>query len=60
MSNMSYCRFRNTLEDLQDCEDALNADSVPFELLSTDERQAARRLLQLCKKLAADFDGELE
>ncbi len=23
MSNMSYCRFRNTLQDLRDCADAL-------------------------------------
>jgi len=23
MSNMSYCRFQNTLRDLQDCHDAL-------------------------------------
>lgn len=24
MSNMSYCRFQNTLTDLRDCSDALN------------------------------------
>ena len=28
MSNMSYCRFRNTLYDLQDCKRALNEGAL--------------------------------
>ena len=59
MSNMSYCRFQNTLEDLQDCVDALDEDTDPLARLSPEERVAAKRLLKLCKQLASDFEGEL-
>jgi hypothetical protein len=45
MSNMSYCRFQNTRNDLADCKDALeqmlNADHGP---LSREEIQAAQML----------------
>jgi hypothetical protein len=54
MSNMSYCRFRNTLSDLRDCLDALDAlvscdvteDADPS--LSDDELEAAKALVALC------------
>ena len=31
MANMSYCRFHNTLADLEDCENALD------EFINNDE-----------------------
>lgn len=52
MSNMSYCRFRNTLEDLQDCEENM-ADT---DELSDDEARARKRLIALCMKIAEDYD----
>lgn len=47
MPNMSYCRFRNTLRDLQDCastiEDMARGEAPP---LSKDEREAFVGLLR--------------
>lgn len=49
MSNMSYCRFRNTESDLRDCQDALEellgGQARP---LSSDELSAAKRLVERC------------
>lgn len=54
MSNMSYCRFQNTVLDLRDCRDHL--DEV--EDLSTDETNARLSLLGLCRCIAADYPPE--
>lgn len=55
MGNMSYCRFRNTLEDLRDCYN--NMDDTD---LSEDERKARNKLIQLCVNLADDYRDELD
>jgi hypothetical protein len=47
MSNMSYCRFQNTLGDLRDCLEALNNRNIS----SDEEKQSANILL----KVMADF-----
>ena len=52
MANMSYCRFSNTVEDLQDCYDALDEGKK----LSSDERRAALELLEICKNISDEFD----
>jgi len=54
MSNMSYCRFQNTLSDLQDCYDNMDNND-----LSEDEEHARRRLIQICKYIANDYGDEL-
>ncbi len=51
MPNMSYCRFRNTLSDLQDCYDTLLEDD---NIESDEERVAAENLVELCKDIVAD------
>lgn len=48
MGNMSYCRFRNTVSDLQDCYDNWN------EELSEEEEKAKQRLIRICKDIADD------
>ena len=48
MSNMSYCRFQNTLNDLRDCRDALEE---PFDDLSDDEKVAALEMIEVCKEI---------
>lgn len=48
MSNMSYCRFRNTEKDLVDCKEALNSMVIGVESLSEDELEAAKNLVTLC------------
>lgn len=55
MGNMSYCRFRNTLGDLEDCQD--NMEEV--ESLSEDEAQARKRLIEICVDLALDYGHEV-
>lgn len=49
MSNMSYCRFRNTYSDLQDCYEHLGDDD-----LSQEELVAKKRLIKLCKQITED------
>ncbi len=51
MSNMAYCRFQNTLADLRDCEDALD-EMWDLSELSEEERKAAKRLIQVCRRIA--------
>jgi len=48
---MSYCRFQNTLNDLEDCLEALSYD----EKLSEEEERAKKRLIKLCEDIACDF-----
>lgn len=43
MSNMSYCRFQNTLSDLADCAEAVETR----EELSREESRARRYLFEL-------------
>lgn len=58
MSNMSYCRFQNTLTDLQDCYDNLFGN---LEELSPEEKTAREQLIALCHMVAWDTDfGEDE
>lgn len=56
MSNMSYCRFRNTLNDLLDCEDALEA--FVSEDLSEEEEVAKWRLIKTCTRISQEHDPE--
>ena len=52
MSNMSYCRFQNTLPDLRDCADALDDIAGALAELSKEEARAADELIQLCMQIA--------
>lgn len=55
MANMTYCKFRNTLPDLQDCVDALYESDGNLSDLCEEERSAARALIRLCREVAEDF-----
>lgn len=48
MANMSYCRFENTLEDLQACREHLDDN------LSEREEKARRELVELCTSIAEE------
>jgi len=56
MANMSYCRFQNTVGDLQDCAEADGLYEP--ETLSDEEQKARRRLIRLCKDIAAEFEDD--
>jgi len=51
MSNMSYCRFQNTLHDLQDCFNEME-ENFDFSELSSDEKSAFKSLIELCKDVS--------
>lgn len=65
MANMSYCRFENTSNDLQDCVDALNDGISPVNVmrdLSQMEFTKLEYLLELAKGLVEfqdDYDEVL-
>lgn len=45
MANMSYCRFQNTSQDIQDCIDNIDAE------LSAAEHAARKRLVRQSARL---------
>jgi len=51
--NMSYCRFHNTLADLQDCYEHIEDSD-----LSDMEQKAKDKLIDLCIDIAADYSEE--
>lgn len=55
MSNMSYCMFQNTLNDLQQCADKLEGVQGNLAELSKDEARAADRLILLCMEIAESY-----
>jgi hypothetical protein len=54
VSNMSYCRFQNTLQDLRDCYEAIH----DADYLSEDEKKARLRLIEICKRIADECEDE--
>lgn len=63
MTNMSYCRFENTVADLRDCieqvEALLDGESADFEPLTSDRERLARlELIELCMDVASRFADE--
>ena len=55
MSNMSYCRFENTLVDLKDCVNHIDDDN-----LSDDEKHARIRLIEVCKDISNMYEEDPE
>ena len=54
MGNMSYCRFQNTVQDLEDCYENMENPKD----LSPEEQKARERLIKLCENIAGDYgDG---
>lgn len=58
MSNMGYCKFRNTLLDLQDCTYTLYDLGGNISDLDEEEQTAARALIRLCCEIADSFGEE--
>ena len=50
MANMSYCRFENTLRDLVDCVNALEAVVYEGESISESEWEYAKRMKEWCER----------
>jgi hypothetical protein len=56
MGNMSYCRFQNTVIDLDDCYD--NIDDT--DNMSDEELRARKKLIKICCDIALDFGDEID
>lgn len=54
MSNMSYCRFRNALEDLKDCFNHWDDVSEDNE----EELEARQKMLNLCQLIVDIHNNE--
>lgn len=54
MSNMSYCRFENTLGDLQDCWDAIE-DDLDVKEMSETETEALVDMYWTCQSFVESF-----
>jgi len=62
MANMSYCRFHNTVQDMQDCFDAM-AEAVDLQepmQLSADEQRAFQRMYDMLQDMQAVMDEVTE
>ena len=57
MSNMSYCRFRNTVADLRDCMEHLEDNTND---LAEGEAKARLRLINVCVDIALDYGREVD
>jgi len=55
MSNMSYCRFENTANDLQDCVDDWYLDDDA----SDSEKRSRDKIIKLAKEIV-EMEGDDE
>ena len=64
MSNMSYCKFQNTLSDLRDCvydmQERANNDGLDEhgDALSDYEKSALRSLYRLASEMVHNFNED--
>ncbi len=54
MSNMAYCRFENTVTDVEDCYN--NMEEVD---LSDSEYRKRQKLISLCIDIATEYSEDL-
>jgi len=55
---MSYCRFHNTVIDLQECLDAINEENL--NELSRTEKDALVELITISKCIAEKYEDQDE
>lgn len=61
MPNMSYCRFRNTTDDLIDCFNAMSGTDDYYQSrsdMSREELIALKNLVQVCKDIVELADND--
>tara|TARA_B110000503_G_scaffold143002_1_gene242053 strand:+ start:5181 stop:5390 length:210 start_codon:yes stop_codon:yes gene_type:complete len=59
MSNMSYCRFHNTAQDLDDCLDAIQNELFNGEPLGRMELEGLQGILDIIEDIE-EYRAELE
>ena len=60
MSNMSYCRFQNTVKDLRDCEENIHEFLAETKEWDGGERKARRDLIEICVRIAEEYGAKDE
>ena len=55
MSNLSYCRFRNTVRDLDDCVSTLECCDGDLPL-SDEEERAYHEMYKLCEIFLKEYE----
>ena len=55
MANMSYCRFANTSEDLEDC-----LNHIDDKLVSQAEQKARVQLIEMCQSILTALGYEVK
>lgn len=60
MSNMSYCRFHNTLTDLKDCLKAISYQTIESKSENMDAKRMFETFLEFCERdgIIEGFDME--
>jgi len=61
MSNMSYCRFQNTVSDLEDCFDAMCGNDEYYQSkadISEEELCALERMIEICRDIVNMADDD--
>jgi hypothetical protein len=59
--NMSYCRFQNTVSDLEDCFEAMCGEDEYYQSkadISEDEFTALERMIELCRDIVNMADDD--
>lgn len=59
--NMSYCRFQNTLTDLEDCFDAMCGVGEYYQSradISEEEINALERMVEVCRDIVNMADDD--
>ncbi len=54
MGNMSYCRFENTMSDLQEC-----LINIGRKAENDYDESSRQDMIELFKEVAEDFDGNI-
>jgi len=54
MGNMSYCRFENTMSNLEDC-----INTIRRKAENNRDEDSRQQMIALFKKIAEDFDGDI-
>jgi hypothetical protein len=54
MPNMSYCRFQNTVKDLEDCFNHMDQE----DSMSASERDARKNLIHRCAEIVDNYGKE--
>lgn len=54
MSNMSYCRFENTMSDLQDC-----LENIHRKAENEYDERARQAMIELFREIGEDYEGDV-